>query len=400
MHHVMFNVFLIAFFIVISTMPAENALAQLVQTAEIDSDKVELSAQSLQNRQQQLQQQINEQENALADLLIKHGAEWDQLEAAQKGLENAAASFEKNNSKSNRSRLRNARFKSVLAKRNFNKITILKNELSDQTISLRERLNNTTRNLDTLNPRIVTIAPKNNEKIPPIIPQKLPQTVSSSAKVTSLEKKLTADEIRQVKAEKKAEILRLSALLEQRTENQFTSKRASKENPRGLPKRKVQKTPESKRNISEPIPTDAQTTVESADSSLATEAQLYSPNSAIKQLHSLEQVRYEELRLRRILSTKNSSHGNYNKMIIVKSLGKHKPKSTSNSYTLRTLGHDQYKAKIELLAGQNQLVIGFKRWSITVPERQQDHQYIVILDNSDGHNPQVTYFPQSLSSES
>ncbi|MFT7130143.1 MAG: hypothetical protein ACI89U_002265 [Gammaproteobacteria bacterium] len=400
MRHVMLNFFLIVLFVVFSTMLAENSVAQLVQSKETDSDKSGLSIQSLQDQRQHLRRQINEQENALAALLTKHGVQWDQLESAQKGLENATVAFANDNSKSNGSKLRNARFKSVLAKRKFNKITTIKNELSNQTVLLTEKLNITERKLDTLEPKSDSAAAKNAEEKLPIFSRKQSQTISSSANGNAVEKKLETNEIKRVKSEKKTEISRLTTLLKQQTENQLESKQAIKESPQKLPKHKANSTLDNDNKIATPASTAEQTTVNPSYSNLDNGAKSSSSKSTIEQLHSIEQVRFVEWRLRRILSQKSNSHANYNKMIIVKSLGKYEQKSASNSYTLRTLGHDQYKAEIELLTGRNQLVIGFKRWTITVPKWQQDHQYTVILDNSNGDSPRVTCFPQSLSSES
>lgn len=383
---VMQNVFVVVLYIAISTSFGQNATAQLTPTdvaptevaptGKNNRDKTELNPPSLQDQNQQLQQQINDQENALAALLTKHGAEWDQLEATQKGLEDASTVFANDNSDSNKSKLRNAQFKSVLAKRKFNKITTLKNELSEQIALLRDELSVTERKLSALNPVSTQAAAARIEKTPSLVSKKTTQNAASSIGINSLETKTEAETAR-------------------------GSKQTIETPPRVLPKPELQKTPTNAEKIPASISTETQTTLKPSYSNLAIngqgEAKPYSSKSTIKQLYSIEQVRSEELRLRKKLSTKSRDYANYNKMIIVKSRGDQDTKSASNSYTLRTLGHDQYQAEIDLVAGRNQLVIGFKRWNISVSEQQQNHRYIIIMDNSNKNSPRVTYFPQSLS---
>ncbi len=419
MFRLLFNILLL---ITVSTISGEWAVAQPEQTAGPNKGKQVQNIEGLQTQKQEIQNQLNEKENELATLLTRHAFEWEQLESVQQGLESATVAFANDNSKTNESKLHNARFKSVLAKRKFNKITGFKNELSQQTTALREKLRSTELAFSQLSTskippeigkNIVTIPEaKEVKRADPVIAVPLnaepviTDSVIDSKKV--MIKEPTINEKKRLAAEKKAEISRLSALLKQQNESEIQLKLKQKKDKKTVGLVTTQKTTKTtatagnltkSQNGTTPASSNSEPAIESSYSTLTSDSKSYPSKKAVVLLHTRAQVRSEELRLQRLQSTKNGSYANYNKMIIVKHTGDGNSLSESSSYTLRTLGHNQYRAKVDLFTGRNQLVIGFNRWSIMIPEKEQDKKFVVILNNSESSNPRLTYFRQTLSSK-
>jgi len=343
-------------------------------------------APSLQRQSQQLQQQIQQREQQLSTLAQRSDDDIDNMNQAQKALEHATARYVTDASETSQAKIKNARFKIVLAKRQVKANREQQIQLTQQLSTLNTQL----LRLDEqraipLNNSVSTLSVTTSEKTSRADPNA--ESAHGPSPLQQAEEKLSADEIA-------AEITRLNNLLQQQGSTEPSRTAPSTAQPE-----------EDQLNTIDMVAADliADDITEASTTMLSSTASpvLQTRTDRLRLLSSRVEIVRSEKDLQNLLATKKGKPSTFDKMIIVKYSNTALDTVESNSYTLRSLGQDRYRAQIHLRPGQNQLVIGFNRWRLAASDLRADTvdsstDYIVTMNNSDPQLPELLLYRKSL----
>lgn len=373
----------------VGLLSAVTAGGQESKETNGDQETELLSLDQVINQQQEVLKQLSDAKKG-RELLTQEGAlDKKKMDEAQKALESATALYVTDKTAANLARIKNARFKSVLAKRRFKKYSVRQTKLNQQVLTLEQQLSSYKLEMNKLLAQQKSLpsqtSPVTAKLNSPIQKQTLPQTAGKPGDKAGEKssKKLTSEET-------KAEIARLSALL--------NKQEAAKPGDKPLAKTQTLAVLTAVDEVQDIVELNAQ----SRSTSKANDLQSSYTNLSdlnltddgvgnFRFLTSKNQVIRTERQLRLLLEKRSLNWSTFDKMIIAKD-----SKGASISYPLRTLGHDQFRSTIRLSPGTNLLIIGFNRWQFTMPENFKDGSFVVTMNNSDPDRPELVFYSTTL----
>jgi len=340
--------------------------------------------QQLEQKIQQLQQKRQQYEQQLATLDQRIGDDMSRLDQAQKALEHATARYVTDASETSQAKIKNARFKIVLAKRQVKNNSEQQIQLTQQLSTLSARLHGLEQQQVILaNDRSAATATATDTTSTAITTGYASVPVQQSSLGHDIKERLSAAEIA-------AEITRLNNLLQQ---NKSTPQRTA-----------------AQLGVDHPTTVDMMASEligDGSNSDTATKPIASAPkaqqtrSARLRLLNTRTEVERSVRELQDLLSAKKGRPTTFNKMIIVKHSTTAEDLIKSISYTLRSLGQDRYRAQIRLQPGQNQLVVGFNRWRLSASDvapsaGNSSTGYIVVMNNSDPELPELLLYRSNL----
>ncbi|MEE8057900.1 MAG: hypothetical protein V3T17_08700 [Pseudomonadales bacterium] len=371
-------------FLLIVIFSNSTAVAQSLSAEQAKLAVFETQLGELQTDQQQLQAELSKKKTELGPLLNQSSPEKDNLDAALNNVDKAKADYEANPTTENKSRLKNAEFKHMLAGRKFKKANAQQFTLQQETKELAEQLTVTHSEIATLtsNVNAQRLAVEKSRA------QQLARQQANREQKQKLKAKAAATEIARLKAQieeqEKVELARKAAA---------AAALATKAAAPSVPTATV---PAPSNNTATPISL-------TKSSPIVTKTAPVPANKSAKHtgailLTTKEQVQVEEQRLMVLLATpEEKKRSKYNKILNVRPVSANSAVGKAQTNTLYALGHNQYRGNITITAGDIIFIVGFNRWRQQVPTTPEGTEYTVIFDTADTKNPRLVYFPTSLS---
>lgn len=325
-----------------------NVAAQTVESETAKLEQLRQRMNNLHKNQQQLEQKVSQLQSSLKGVQSRPSPEHEQLDAAQKVLEQARADYQAAPSEANSSRVQNAEFKLALIERKFSKTNSEATELSARIADLNNELEK--------NRSVIATTEQSIER--------------QEAAVTRLQSQRLAEErsmrqrqqeaLQRTQAEAEAaqrEIARLRAMLAQR-------------------EAEAQKQAEQNRAAVASIPVQPQKTEARPGAKSAT------GNSLI--LTRQDQVVAALTAIQGKLENNDPRHPPVNRILHVKHAG------ATDSFKLKALGAEQYRAEVKVAGnGERELVVGFNRWNVEIPAAGE---YVFLYDGSNPKKPELHYY--------
>ncbi len=362
-----------------------TATAQSVSSEQAKLANIEQQLTALQTRQQQLQASLNEKKAQLQPMLKQEPPGKSDLDTALRNLDKAKAAYQTTPTAENKSVLKNIEFKLALAERKYKKANAqrftLEKEIAELSAQLTASGNEASLLTSSISKQLLAVNKARS--------QQQAKELARREQEQKLKAEADAAEIARLKAQlekrEKAEKARIAAaaLAAEVPEAKAPATKAPAIPTTGL----VAQTP-----ATTPPPTPSPAATANDESS--------TDNSHAILLTTKDQLKAEEQRIKALLASPGKRKSSYrNAILYLKAVTSSGTTRKSRPYTLRPLGHNQYRGKARLGPGKKiTFAIGRYTWSQKTPVISKGStKYTFLFDGTDSKQPRLVYYPSSLS---
>ncbi len=368
-----------------TTSTAQSTKKEQAELASLEQQRAELQA-----RQQQLRSAVSKKKVQLQPLLKKAPPGKDRLDHARKIRDAADASYKAERTSANKSIRKNAEFKYALAQRKFRKANA-------ERFTLERKIKDASDQLTALDSEVSVLTKRIVEQRQAVAKSRSQQQARERNRLAKAQKQARRQ---QQAKDDTAETARLKAQLEQLERDKQAGAVAAARAKTGSTQTAVPKssgalasTPKiatSGRAKRTPAAKRVQNGGKTVDAS--------PDNSFAVLLTTKEEVRAEKQRLQELLDKPGARKNLYrDKALFTQAVTANgKIKRPSRPSKLRALGHNQYRGKASLRAGEFIFLVDSINWQQPPSIDSSAGKYKIILDGADSNNPRLIYYPASL----